>query len=173
MTVVLQVSDPHFGTERPIAMAALGRLCAEVRPDLLLVTGDITQRARAIEFSKARAFFDTLDVPSRLIVPGNHDIPLFDIFTRAFRPCRRYIRAFGPVLEGEFEPDDLLVLALNTTRRSRHEQGEVSQGQIDRVAERLAAARPAQGRLVVVHQSVAVTRAVDVNNLVRGQENAV
>ena len=100
MTVALQVSDPHFGTERPMAMAALRRLCAGLRPDLLLVTGDITQRARAIEFSKARAFFDTLDVPSRLIVPGNHDIPLFDIFTRAFRPYSRYLRASGPALEG-------------------------------------------------------------------------
>lgn len=173
MTVALQVSDPHFGTERPKALAALERLCADLHPDLLLVTGDITQRARPVEFSKARAFFDKLDVPSRLIVPGNHDIPLFDIFTRAFHPYSRYIRAFGPALEGEFERDDLLVVALNTTRRYRHKHGEVSQAQIDRVAERLAAAAPGQVRLVVVYQPVAVTKEVDVDNLLRGHENAV
>ena len=173
MTVVLQLSDPHFGTERPTAVAALERLCGQLHPDLLLVTGDITQRARHVEFSKARAFFDKLKVPSRLIVPGNHDIPLFDIFTRAFHPYRRYMRAFGPALEGEFERDDLLVITINTTRRYRHKHGEVSLGQIDRVAERLAAAKPEQVRLAVVHQPVAVTRESDVNNLLRGHENAV
>ncbi|WP_377160437.1 hypothetical protein ACFJIX_12520 [Roseateles sp. UC29_93] len=51
MTVVLQMSDPHFGTERPMAVGALERLCGELKPDLLLITGDITQRARPIEFS--------------------------------------------------------------------------------------------------------------------------
>ncbi|MEO6276627.1 metallophosphoesterase [Roseateles sp.] len=173
MTVVLQVSDPHFGTERPQAVAALQRLCQALRPDLLLVTGDITQRARAREFAAARAFFDQLAVPSRLTIPGNHDIPLFDVFTRVFSPYRRFARAFGPVLEGEFERDDLLVIALNTTRRWRHKNGEVSPEQVERVADRLARARPGQLRLVAVHQPVAVTEEVDVNNLLRGHRLAV
>ena len=173
MTVVLQVSDPHFGTERPQAVAALQRFCQELRPDLLLVTGDITQRARPNEFARARAFFDRLGVTARLIIPGNHDIPLFDLFARAFNPYGRYARAFGPALEGEFERDDLLVITLNTTRRYRHKHGEVSDAQIDRVAERLARAGPQQLRLVAVHQPVGVTKAVDVKNLLRGHERAV
>lgn len=173
MTVVLQVSDPHFGTERPKAMAALERLSAELRPDLLLVSGDITQRARAVEFARARAFFDQLGAPARLLVPGNHDIPLFDVFRRVFRPYARYHRAFGPALEGEFESEDLLILALDTTRRYRHKNGEVSALQIERVAARLRTATPRQVRLIVVHQPVAVTKEVDVKNLLRGHEAAV
>ncbi|MFG6428707.1 metallophosphoesterase family protein [Roseateles sp. LYH14W] len=173
MTVVLQVSDPHFGTERTIAMAALERLAAELRPDLLLVTGDITQRARRVEFDAARAFFDKLAVPARLVIPGNHDIPLFDLFSRCFHPYRRYARAFGPVLEGEFESDDLLVLTLNTTRRYRHKHGEVSPAQVDRVAARLARATERQVRLVAVHQPVAALQAVDIDNLLRGHGPAV
>jgi len=173
MTVVLQLSDPHFGTERPQAMAGLAQLCRELRPDLLLVTGDITQRARRHEFAAARAFFDRLDVPARLVVPGNHDIPLFDVFSRAFHPYRRYASAFGPALEGEFDRDDLLVIALNTTRRWRHKHGEVSPAQVERVADRLARARPGQLRLVAVHQPVAVTQDADIDNLLRGHRLAV
>lgn len=173
MTVVLQVSDTHFGTERPVAMAALRQLCAELRPDLLLVTGDITQRARAHEFDRARAFFDELQVPARLIVPGNHDIPLFDLATRLWRPYHRFERVFGAALEGEFEREDLLVVALNTTRRWRHSNGEVSRAQVERVAARLLRAGPAQLKLVAVHQPVAAIEHSDVANLLRGRHRAV
>ncbi|HEY0956323.1 MAG TPA: metallophosphoesterase [Roseateles sp.] len=173
MTRVLQVSDTHFGTQRAVAVAALQQLCGMLRPDLLLVTGDITQRARASEFAAARAFFDALDVPARLIVPGNHDIPLFDLFARTFAPHGRHVRAFGDALEGEFERDDLLLVALNTTRRWRHVQGQVSAAQIARVEARMAAARPGQLRLVAVHQPVAALLDEDVGNLLRGHEQAV
>jgi len=173
MTVVLQVSDPHFGTERPMALAALERLCADLRPDLVLVTGDITQRARAIEFSRAKAFLDSLRTPARLTIPGNHDIPLYALHTRFLHPYRRYERVFGPAQDSEFETDDLLLIALNTTRRYRHKHGEVSPAQIERTAQRLARARPGQVRLIAVHQPVAVTRSSDVINLLRGHSEAV
>jgi 3',5'-cyclic AMP phosphodiesterase CpdA len=173
MTVVLQVSDPHFGTERPQAVTALQRFCQDLRPDLLLVTGDITQRARTDEFARASAFFHELGVPARLIIPGNHDIPLFDMAARLFRPYGRFAHAFGPALEGEFESDGLLVVALNTTRRWRHTDGEVSDEQIARVGARLARARPQQLRLVAVHQPVGVTKEIDVKNLLHGHERAV
>lgn len=172
MTVVLQVSDTHFGTEQPQAMAALQRLSAELRPDLLLVTGDITQRARADQFARAKAYFEQLGVPAWLVIPGNHDIPLFDVCARAFQPYGRYARAFGDVLGGTFERDDVLVIAINTTRRYRHKHGEVSAEQVQRVAQQLAAARPGQLRIVAVHQPVAVPT-TDAQNLLRGHEAAV
>lgn len=173
MTVVLQLSDPHFGTERPMAMAALERFCGELQPDLLLVTGDVTQRARPVEFSRAKAFIDKLAVPARLVIPGNHDIPLYAMHTRLMHPYRRYERAFGPAVDGEFDNDDLLLIALITTRRYRHKHGEVSEAQIERTAHRLASARPGQLRLVAVHQPVAVTRESDLVNLLRGHARAV
>lgn len=173
MSLVLQISDTHFGTERAVAMGALRDLCAAQRPDVLLVTGDITQRARAREFAAARACFDSLGVPSRLVLPGNHDIPLFDLLTRAFDPYRRYTRAFGPALEGEVEREDLLLLSVNTTRRWRHVHGEVSERQIERVAARMARGRPGQLRLVAVHQPVAAITPQDTANLLRGCEPAV
>ncbi len=173
MTVVLQVSDPHFGTERPEVVAALERFAHALRPDVLLLSGDITQRATEAQFAAARAVVDRLGVPVVLAIPGNHDIPLFNLAARLFSPYAHFSRAFGQRLEPEFENDDLLVLALNTTRWYRHADGEVSAAQVERVARRLEAARPAQTRIVVVHQPVAVTREQDRHNLLHGHAAAV
>lgn len=173
MTVLLQVSDPHFGTERPAVLAALEALVRAQRPDLLLLSGDITQRATRAQFAAARAFAERLQVPHVLAIPGNHDIPLFNLLARLFWPYAGFRRAFGDVLEPEFENEQLLVLALNTTRRWRHVDGELSEAQIERVAQRVAKASPTQVRLVVVHQPVAVTRPEDAPNLLHGAERAL
>lgn len=172
MTTLLQLSDPHFGTERPAVAEALRALVRAQRPQLLLLSGDITQRATAAQFSAARAFVDSLAVPRCLAIPGNHDIPLFDLASRLLRPYARYARAFGSGLEPEFENDDLLLLALNTTRRWRHVDGELGAEQIERVARRFEAAPPGQWRVVVVHQPIAVPLAAEAHNLLHGHQAA-
>jgi 3',5'-cyclic AMP phosphodiesterase CpdA len=173
MSVLLQISDPHFGTERPIVVAALLRLIDTLAPDLVIVSGDITQRARRHQFAAARAFFDTLGTTPMVVIPGNHDIPLFDPIARLFHPYANHRRAFGDQLEPSFESADVLVLGVNTTRPYRHTDGELSMQQIRRVAARLEAASEAQLRVVVTHQPVAVTRTQDEKNLLRGRERAV
>lgn len=173
MTLLLQVSDTHFGTERPMVVDALVRLAHAQRPDVLVLSGDITQRARPTQFRAARAFVDRLRVPHAVVVPGNHDIPLFNLAARLFAPYANHREVFGHELEPSFESDDLLVVALNTTRRLRHENGVVSRRQIDRVAHRLAHAHDAQLRIVVTHQPVAVTKPEDRKNLLKGHEAAV
>ncbi len=173
MTLLLQISDPHFGTERAPVVAALEQLVHEQRPDVLLLSGDITQRATQAQFRAARAFVDRLRVPALVAIPGNHDIPLFNVAARLFSPYGHYQRAFGPDMEPQFEDDEVLVLALNTTRWYRHTDGEVSAAQIERVAQRLEQARSAQWRIVVVHQPVAVTREQDRHNVLHGHEAAV
>jgi len=172
MTSILQVSDPHFGTELGDVVDALVALSRSQRPDLVVLSGDITQRARRSQFASARAFADRLGAPV-LAIPGNHDIPLWNPFARAFAPYRHFSAVFGADLEPSFESADLLVLGVKTTRRRRHKHGEVSDAQIERVASRLRRARPDQLRVVVTHQPVLAIRAHDVNNLLRGSERAV
>jgi 3',5'-cyclic AMP phosphodiesterase CpdA len=172
MSVLLQISDPHFGTEQSPVVEALVALARQQRPDLLVLSGDITQRARPAQFRAARAFIDRLGVPV-LAVPGNHDIPLFDLWTRLRRPYARHIAAFGSDLEPVHCSTDLMVVCVNTTRAWRHKHGEVSGLQIDRVARTLAGAGASQLRVVVVHQPVAVTRAEDVPNRLRGHAAAL
>jgi 3',5'-cyclic AMP phosphodiesterase CpdA len=173
MTVLLQVSDPHFGTERPEVLEGLQQFARELSPDVVVLSGDITQRATAAQFRAARAFADRLAPAPVLAIPGNHDIPLFDVATRALRPYARFQAAFGSELEPRWDSPDLRVVTLNTTRPWRHKDGEVSPQQVERVAHAFADAGPRQWRVVVVHQPAAVVRDADAPDLLHGHAHAV
>ncbi|TCS39316.1 3',5'-cyclic AMP phosphodiesterase CpdA [Paucimonas lemoignei] len=172
MSVLLHLSDTHFGTEQAPVSKALLRLAAEVRPDIALLSGDITQRARLRQFTAAREFMDALAAPVKLVIPGNHDIPLFDLPSRIFSPYGNYHKTFGRSLEPSFADPNLLVLCLNTTRPWRHKDGELSREQIGRVASRLQSATSRQLRIVVVHQPIQVISDSDSVNLLHGHRDA-
>ena len=173
MTLVLQISDPHFGTEQLAVARALTQLVRDQTPGVLVLSGDITQRARAAQFEAARRFVDALAIPLRLTLPGNHDIPLFNPYARLFTPYANYLKAFGPDLQPVLETASLLAISVNTTRWWRHKNGEVSPAQIEQVAERLRTASPSQLRLIVIHQPVHVLRQEDVHDRLRGHDAAM
>jgi 3',5'-cyclic AMP phosphodiesterase CpdA len=173
MSLLLQISDPHFGSEKPAAVEALVRLVEELEPELVVLSGDITQRARARQFEAAAAFMQRLKVPNRLVIPGNHDLPLFDLARRFLNPYGRYQKAFGPELEPSYEAPDCLVLGVNSTRDYRVTDGEISELQRERVARALRAASPTQLRVVVLHHPVAVPREAEVHNVAHGSLDAV
>jgi len=173
MSCLLQISDPHFGTAQPAVMQALAQLAREQRPDVLVLSGDITQRARASQFAQARAFCDSLAIPQLLAIPGNHDVPLFNLYQRLFTPYARYRKAFGPVLEPVVSTPGMHVIGVKTTRRWRHKNGEVSGAQVERVVAELQRSEPGQLRIVVVHQPVHVMHAEDQHDRLRGWEPAV
>ncbi|MBU5612817.1 metallophosphoesterase family protein [Geomonas azotofigens] len=173
MSCLLHISDTHFGTEQPEVVVALLALARDHAPDLLVLSGDVTQRARRWQFRAARDFLDVVPALATLVLPGNHDIPLFNLAARVFAPYRNYLEVLAEPLEPDFESDELLVLGVNTTRPQRHTVGEVSPGQVARVADRLRQARSGQLRIVVAHQPVRATRDSDLKNLLRGHEAAV
>ncbi|MCZ2497125.1 metallophosphoesterase [Xylophilus sp. Kf1] len=170
--VLLHLSDTHFGTEQAPVVAALERLVHEHAPGLAVLSGDITQRATVAQFAAARAFIDRLNIPRWVVIPGNHDIPLFNLPVRLLDPYRRYRDAFGADLAPTLETDDWLVVSHKTTRRWRHEDGELSPRQIERTAERLQRARPGQLRVLVVHQPVVAPSSSDTKNLLHGARAA-
>ena len=172
MSVLLHVSDTHFGTEQPPVVEALVAMAHELRPDLIVFSGDITQRARRSQFAAARHFVDRLPAPA-LVLPGNHDIPLFNLWARVLHPYANYARQFGADLDPRWESPDVLVVGVKTTRRYRHKHGEVSAEQTARVVERLRRATPGQLRIVVTHQPVHVIGTHDEANLLRGAAAAV
>jgi 3',5'-cyclic AMP phosphodiesterase CpdA len=173
MTTLLQISDAHFGTEQPPVVQALLQLARVDAPDLVVMSGDITQRARRRQFAAARAFIAELKPAALLTIPGNHDIPLFNLALRAFAPYANYSRAFGENLEPVFESPHLLVIGVNTTRPQRHKDGELSEQQIERVTHHLQRAAPSQLRIIVVHQPVLAIRKSDEDNLLDGHRQAV
>jgi 3',5'-cyclic AMP phosphodiesterase CpdA len=108
-----------------------------------------------------------------LAIPGNHDVPLFDVPTRLLSPYAGYRRFFGDELEPDFEAEDCLVLGVKTTRRYPHVDGEISAAQRDRIAARLRSASSQQLRLVVLHQPIAVPRPSEEHNVVNGRDEAM
>src|SRR4051794_36608811 len=87
--LVLHVSDLHFGRIQPGLPEALLNAARTIAPDLVVVSGDLTQRARIAEFQQARAFLDRLPF-ARIVVPGNHDVPLHNLYQRFFERLLRY-----------------------------------------------------------------------------------
>ncbi|MEP6558963.1 MAG: metallophosphoesterase family protein [Burkholderiales bacterium] len=172
MPLLLQISDTHFGTEQPPVVDALVALAVQQQPELVVLSGDVTQRARPAQFQAAKAALDRLGLPV-LAIPGNHDIPLYDLFTRLVRPYAHFRAVFGDVLEPVHASPDFLVIGVKTTRRWRHKDGEVSTEQIDRVAARLQQAVPEQLRIVVVHQPMAVQQAKDAHDRLHNCDRAL
>lgn len=177
--MILHLTDPHFGAERPPVADALIELARARRPELIVLSGDITQRARPAQFGAARAFMDALCAacgldPARdvLVIPGNHDIPLFHLPLRLFDPYGRYAQAFRGPLDPLIRRQAVWLIGVNTTRPWRHKHGEVSRAQIERVAARLHAAPNGALRVVVTHQPVFVVEADDRKDLLRGHRAA-
>ena len=175
----MQVSDAHFGTERPGSVEALLRLHAALAPDVVVLSGDLTQRATATQFAAARAFADALEAAGStvLALAGNHDVPLFALGTRFLAPYRRYRRRFGSEEGFVHEDESLVLVGLNSTRHTRHKDGEVSAAQVETVAAALdrggSRAGDARVRAVVMHHPVHAIRPQDEANLVHGGEAAV
>ncbi len=91
MRTIVHLSDLHFGRIDPAVCRALAEDVSALNPDLVVVSGDLTQRAREHEFEEARVFLKSLPLP-QLVVPGNHDVPLYNFVARFLRPLTRYQR---------------------------------------------------------------------------------
>lgn len=174
MSVLLHVSDTHFGTERAEVLLALERLVLVEQPDVLVLSGDITQRASDAQFKRARAWLDDLPIAHRLLLPGNHDVPLYNLWQRLLTPYARYQRWLSPgSLAPELQVAGFHIFGVKTTRRLRHIDGEVSETQRETVAQQLRQADRSCLRIVVTHQPLWVDRAVDWHNRCRGADAAL
>ncbi len=133
MRTIAHVSDLHFGRVDEDVAAGLLEELRRRSPDLVVVSGDLTQRARRREFRAAREYLDRIPVP-RVVVPGNHDVPLFDIARRFLAPLDRYRRYIDPEPNGSWEDDRLLVVGINTARSLTWKNGRVSEEQMRDIA---------------------------------------
>jgi 3',5'-cyclic AMP phosphodiesterase CpdA len=173
MSLLLQFSDTHFGTEQPKVVEALVRLVDDLAPRVLVYSGDITQRARRAQFDAARHFCSRLGSRKMMVLPGNHDIPLFNLPGRIFRPYAGFTRAFGDDFQPVIETLNMVVIGVTTTRPWRHKNGQVSDEQIESVCARLRQTPRAKLRVVVTHQPVAVLREGDEHDRLRNADAAI
>lgn len=148
MTRLIHLSDLHFGRDRPELLDPLIEAVNATRPDLVAISGDLTQRARESQFSAARAFIDRLDAPV-LSVPGNHDIPVHRPFTRFLRPFHNYKRRIDRNLTPMAQVGGMTVIGLNTVDRYRWQRGRIKSRQVRRAC-RLAGNAPEDDLVILV-----------------------
>ncbi|MFN3277789.1 MAG: metallophosphoesterase family protein [Paracoccus hibiscisoli] len=132
MTRILHLTDLHFGFHRQALVQPLLARIAALRPDLVVVGGDITHRGLEAQMCEARAFLDRIEAPL-ICMPGNHDVPLWNPLARMFWPFAGYRRHFGPVLTPVARADDVRVMAINSADPYAWQRGKIRDGEIGRV----------------------------------------
>jgi 3',5'-cyclic AMP phosphodiesterase CpdA len=145
------ISDLHWGRGwHPGASDALHSLFKSDPPDLILVSGDLSQRAKHRELAAARRYLDGLG-PPWIAVPGNHDIPLYPLHRRVFSPYGRYRRHIHADVEPAYTDEHLAVFGLCSAHGWTLSEGRLARGQIARLEQRLKSARPSQFVVLLLH----------------------
>lgn len=150
MRRIAHISDLHFGRVNPEIADAIVRDLLELAPVLVIISGDITQRARARQFAAARNFLDRIPFP-KLIVPGNHDIPLYNLGRRFLSPLGRYKRYISRELNPSFIDGEVAVFGINTARPFTWINGRISDTQLEQVCERAGELPPDMFKIAVTH----------------------
>jgi 3',5'-cyclic AMP phosphodiesterase CpdA len=150
MRTLLHLSDIHFGRFDPVLRAPLLRAVDQIRPDVVVVSGDLTQRARSEQFAEARDFLASLPKP-QIVVPGNHDVPLHNLYARLSRPLKNYRSYITRDLHPFFADAEIAVLGLNTARSLIWKSGRVNARQIRRIEDRFCDLQTGVAKVLVTH----------------------
>ncbi|GGL55062.1 metallophosphoesterase family protein [Wenxinia marina] len=171
MTRLIHLSDLHFGRVRADLTRPLLATIERLKADLVIVSGDFTQRARNSQFRAARAFLDRIAAPT-LSVPGNHDTPLDNLWVRFTRPWSRYKRHIDPDLEPCWEDDGVRVVGINTVNPFYWQRGMFAGHARRRVSRELGAVRDSHVGVAVMHHPLEHSPDVD-KQLMKGSRKAL
>ena len=150
MKTLVHLSDLHFGRIDAAILEPLAALIERLAPDVVVVSGDLTQRARKAQFEEARAYLARLPKP-QIVVPGNHDVPLYRVWERFFDPLGKYQRHFNADLEPSFIDDEIAVIGINTARSLTFKNGRINDEQIESIRRRFAPLGEGRTKIVVTH----------------------
>ncbi|WP_028970086.1 metallophosphoesterase family protein [Sphingomonas sp. URHD0057] len=153
MARLIHLSDLHFGAHDDELVAAVEHKVGELKPDLVVISGDFTQRARTEQFREACEFLERLRDGGHEVlgVPGNHDVPLYDVLRRFLSPLTRYRRFIDDSLCPFVELRGVAVLGINTARSLTFKDGRISRHQIDFIRDTFARTPAESVRILVTH----------------------
>jgi 3',5'-cyclic AMP phosphodiesterase CpdA len=166
LRTLVHLSDLHFGRVDRRLLVPLAGAVRAAEPHVVVVSGDLTQRAKSAEFRDARRFLDTLPEPL-VVVPGNHDVPLYNLLQRFLQPLAKYRRYISADVEPAFVDDEIAVIGVNTARSATFKGGRINKGQIARVRERLAPLDERITKIVVTHHPFDVPPEGDAGAILR------
>ena len=172
MRRVAHISDLHFGRTNPTVVAALILKLRDLAPDVVVVSGDLTQRARSRQFQEARHFLDALDCPT-VVVPGNHDVPLENLFDRFFRPFAKFRRYITEDLSPTFQDEELAIAGINTARSFTRASGWITDPQIEVARQLFCSVDPDVLKIVVTHHPFDIPQTLADKYLLRRSAQAI
>jgi len=150
MRRIVHISDLHFGRANLALVEPLLARIVDLHPDVVAVSGDLTQRATVEQFKAAREFLRRIPFP-QIVVPGNHDISLWNLYRRFRRPLERYRRYINADAEPSYADDQLFLLGLNTARSLAWKEGRISLSQISWLRDQFYALAPHVFKVLVMH----------------------
>lgn len=156
---ILHLSDLHFGRTRPELIPVLTAQARALAPDVTVISGDLTQRAREWQFDAAETLIASLPGPV-FCVPGNHDIPLDRPLSRLLRPFAAYRAAINADLEPLLDLPGLRLVGMNTADPRAWERGRIRRRSLRQAVARLEAAPPGALRVVVMHHPLVMPAGV-------------
>ena len=153
MTRLVHLSDLHFGAHDEQLVEAVEQQVDKLKPDLVVISGDFTQRARTEQFREACEFLERLRERGHEVigVPGNHDVPLYDVLRRFLSPLARYRRFIDETLCPFVELSDVAVLGINTARSLTFKDGRMNKQQVEFIRETFARVASDKMRVIVTH----------------------
>ncbi|MFL6758672.1 metallophosphoesterase family protein [Sphingomonas sp.] len=160
MTRIVHLSDLHFGAHDERLVEAVEWQADKLKPDLIVISGDFTQRARTEEFREACEFLDRLRERGHEVlgVPGNHDVPLYDVLRRFLSPLARYRRFIDDTLCPFIELPGVAVLGINTARSLTFKDGRLNRDQVEFIRETFARTSGETLRILVTHHPLLALR---------------
>ena len=172
MRTIVQLSDLHFGSILEPTLDPLIELLWSLNPDLVIVSGDLTQRAKPEQFRAAQQYLARMPTP-RLVVPGNHDIPLYNVWRRFVNPLARYTAHITGDLAPSHVDEEVAVVAINSARSFTFKGGALGEEQVAVAASILRHAPPGAARIVVAHHPFDIPVGLSGVTVVNGVQHAM
>ncbi|MGN6057551.1 MAG: metallophosphoesterase family protein [Sphingomicrobium sp.] len=176
MARLVHLSDLHFGAHDQALVEAVEHSVDELKPDLVVISGDFTQRARTEQFEEACRFLERIRDKGHEVlgVPGNHDVPLYDVLRRFLSPLTRYRRYIDETLCPFVELRGVAILGINTARSLTFKDGRISEEQVALIRETFSRTDPEATRVLVTHHPLfAVPVGDEIERAVGRQELAL
>ncbi len=172
MRKIIHLSDLHFGTEDPAMVEMVVAKVTALEPHLIVVSGDLTQRARTKEFRAAKVFLDRLPRP-QIVVPGNHDVPLYNVYDRFLRQLAKYEKFITDDLTPAFVDEEMAIVGINTARSLTIKGGSINDEQIDLIRSKFIGLDEKMLKVVVTHHPFDLPEGHGEDDVVAGAENAM
>ena len=172
MRTIAHLSDLHFGRVAEATAQPLMRQITQLEPDVVVISGDLTQRARTSQFQAARRFLDLLPQP-QIVVPGNHDVPAYNLLDRFFEPLSKYRLNITDELLPSYVDEELAIIGLNSTLSLTTKSGKLRERDIAHVCQQLKQLPEKITKIVVSHHPFDLPPQHSSRDLIRDSSRAM